>query len=81
MEVVICVNGWVWEEKEITKNFNTIRILNPAAEVYSLRWQTEELLELGRVRFLIFCDQISLFLFTKFKSGLHYSYAKKQQHM
>jgi len=50
MQVFICVNGWLWKESDITSNWNTVQLLNPAAEVYSLKWETKELAALGRVR-------------------------------
>eukprot|EP01094_Clydonella_sp_ATCC50884_P014970 TRINITY_DN25549_c0_g1_i1.p1 TRINITY_DN25549_c0_g1~~TRINITY_DN25549_c0_g1_i1.p1 ORF type:complete len:346 (+),score=133.07 TRINITY_DN25549_c0_g1_i1:107-1039(+) len=48
MTVTICVNGWLWREHDVTQNFNTVKRINPATEVYSLRWETDELLDLGK---------------------------------
>jgi len=48
MQVFICVNGWLWNEKEITSNWNTVKHLNESAEVYSLQYETDDLLTLGR---------------------------------
>ena len=50
LQVFICVNGWLWKHQEVEKNFNTVRLLNPSAEVYSLQWESEELIALGTVR-------------------------------
>ena len=50
LTVTICVNGWLWKEQDIRTNFDTIKALNCATEVYSLKWETEQLLELGSVR-------------------------------
>lgn len=57
MEVFIAVNGWLWNEEEVTTNFNTIPILHPGAEVYSLRWQTEHLNRLGKFIVAVVTDE------------------------
>jgi hypothetical protein len=49
LEVVIGVNGWLWKREDSLNNFSVVREVHPGAELYSLAWQTEELLALGRV--------------------------------
>lgn len=48
MEVLIGINGWLWKEDEVTKNFTKLHHLHPGAEIYSLQWQTEHLNRLGK---------------------------------
>ena len=48
LRVCICVQGWLWKETELRTMWQPIRDFDPSAEVYSLRWETKELLHLGK---------------------------------
>ena len=47
LRVVICVQGWLWRRSEVVTMWVPVREVDPSAEVYSLRWETEALQELG----------------------------------
>eukprot|EP01095_Lingulamoeba_sp_RSL-Kostka_P007291 TRINITY_DN2307_c0_g1_i1.p1 TRINITY_DN2307_c0_g1~~TRINITY_DN2307_c0_g1_i1.p1 ORF type:complete len:283 (+),score=94.85 TRINITY_DN2307_c0_g1_i1:195-1043(+) len=60
MQVFVCVNGWLWREREIKHNWDTVKHLCPNAEVYTLKWETEELLALGRWIVTFFTTELAM---------------------
>lgn len=47
MRVCICIQGWLWRKSELTTMWTPIRDADPSSEIYSLKWETKELLNLG----------------------------------
>jgi hypothetical protein len=49
LQVVIGVNGWLWEQEDVVNNFLPVLDLCPSCEVYSVQWESKQLLDIGYV--------------------------------
>jgi len=48
LTVCICIQGWLWKKSELSTLWIPVRDAIPSAEVYSLRWETDALQDLGQ---------------------------------
>ena len=49
MRVCICIPGYLWKESELETTWIPVRKADPSAEVYSLKWETKELLHFRKM--------------------------------